>query len=108
MLTPLFLYDQANTEVIAGEGLLVTAGAIDCHVHFICPQLAYEAISSGMLTDPGQTRIYRCQLVTASSVGVVTLLTFYIFIICWNQYRKWKRFDILCKLSFFFKVFLFV
>ncbi|KAJ0038343.1 hypothetical protein Pint_23679 [Pistacia integerrima] len=37
----------ANTEVIAGEGFIVTAGAIDCHVHFICPQLAYEAISSG-------------------------------------------------------------
>ena len=38
---------QVNTEVIAGEGMIVTAGAIDCHVHFICPQLAYEAISSG-------------------------------------------------------------
>ncbi|KAJ0094307.1 hypothetical protein Patl1_16893 [Pistacia atlantica] len=37
----------ANTEVIAGEGFIVTAGAIDCHVHFICPQLVYEAISSG-------------------------------------------------------------
>lgn len=36
-----------NTEVIAGEGMIVTAGAIDCHVHFICPQLAYEAITSG-------------------------------------------------------------
>lgn len=43
----------ANTEVIAGEGLLVTAGAIDCHVHFICPQLAYEAISSGITTLVG-------------------------------------------------------
>lgn len=40
----------ANTEVIAGEGMIVTAGAIDCHVHFICPQLAYEAISSGVTT----------------------------------------------------------
>ncbi|KAK4763652.1 hypothetical protein SAY87_013090 [Trapa incisa] len=40
----------ANTEVIAGEGMIVTAGAIDCHVHFICPQLAYEAISSGITT----------------------------------------------------------
>lgn len=29
--------------------MIVTAGAIDCHVHFICPQLAYEAISSGKL-----------------------------------------------------------
>lgn len=33
--------------MIAGEGMIVTAGAIDCHVHFICPQLASEAISSG-------------------------------------------------------------
>lgn len=29
--------------------MIVTAGAIDCHVHFICPQLAFEAISSGEL-----------------------------------------------------------
>ncbi|KAJ4710889.1 urease [Melia azedarach] len=43
----------ANTEVVAGEGLIVTAGAIDCHVHFICPQLAYEAISSGITTLVG-------------------------------------------------------
>lgn len=27
--------------------MIVTAGAIDCHVHFICPQLAFEAITSG-------------------------------------------------------------
>ncbi|KAJ8547701.1 hypothetical protein K7X08_011287 [Anisodus acutangulus] len=42
-----------NTEVIAGEGMIITAGAIDCHVHFICPQLAYEAISSGITTMVG-------------------------------------------------------
>ncbi|KAK4265017.1 hypothetical protein QN277_026124 [Acacia crassicarpa] len=42
-----------STEVIAGEGLIVTAGGIDCHVHFICPQLAYEAISSGITTLVG-------------------------------------------------------
>nr|GEY93634.1 ribonuclease H-like domain, reverse transcriptase, RNA-dependent DNA polymerase [Tanacetum cinerariifolium] len=35
-----------STEVIAGEGKIVTAGVIDCHVHFICSQLAYEAIAS--------------------------------------------------------------
>ncbi|XP_078434036.1 urease isoform X2 [Wolffia australiana] len=39
-----------NTEVIAGEGMIVTAGGIDCHVHYICPQLADEAISSGITT----------------------------------------------------------
>ncbi|XP_023541540.1 LOW QUALITY PROTEIN: urease-like [Cucurbita pepo subsp. pepo] len=42
-----------NTEVIAGEGLLVTAGAIDCHVHYICPQMVHEAISSGITTLVG-------------------------------------------------------
>ncbi|KAL3511416.1 hypothetical protein ACH5RR_030817 [Cinchona calisaya] len=42
-----------NTEVISGEGFIVTAGAIDCHVHFICPQLAFEAISSGITTLVG-------------------------------------------------------
>lgn len=39
-----------NTEVISAEGMIVTAGGIDCHVHFICPQLAQEAISSGVTT----------------------------------------------------------
>lgn len=38
---------QVNTEVIAAEGMIVTAGGIDCHIHFICPQLVREAISSG-------------------------------------------------------------
>lgn len=41
---------QVNTEVIAGEGMIVTAGAVDCHVHFICPQLAHEAIASGEIS----------------------------------------------------------
>ncbi|KAK3583811.1 hypothetical protein CHS0354_022858 [Potamilus streckersoni] len=40
----------AGTEVIAGEGLILTAGGIDGHVHFICPQLAREAIASGLTT----------------------------------------------------------
>ncbi|XP_020212240.1 urease [Cajanus cajan] len=43
----------ANTEVIAGEGLIVTAGAIDCHVHFICPQLVDDAVTSGITTLVG-------------------------------------------------------
>ncbi len=37
-------------ELIAAEGLIVTAGAIDAHVHFICPQLADVAIASGVTT----------------------------------------------------------
>ncbi|KAK7497971.1 hypothetical protein BaRGS_00010842 [Batillaria attramentaria] len=40
----------ACTEAIAGEGLILTAGALDGHVHFICPQLAKEAIASGITT----------------------------------------------------------
>ena len=40
----------AGTEVIAGEGLIVTAGGIDSHVHFICPQQANEALTNGITT----------------------------------------------------------
>lgn len=40
----------ATTEVIAGEKLLLTAGGIDTHVHWICPQQIHEAISSGVTT----------------------------------------------------------
>jgi len=40
----------ATTEVIAAEGLIVTAGAIDAHVHFICPQLVDVALASGVTT----------------------------------------------------------
>ena len=39
-----------STEIIAGNGLLLTAGGIDCHVHFICPQIIEEAIGSGLTT----------------------------------------------------------
>ncbi len=39
-----------GTEVIAGEGKIVTAGGVESHVHFICPQLIREALSSGMTT----------------------------------------------------------
>ena len=40
----------ASTEVMAGEGLIVTPGGIDPHIHFICPQLIPEAMTSGMTT----------------------------------------------------------
>ncbi|CAM5427349.1 Urease subunit alpha OS=Streptomyces glaucescens OX=1907 GN=ureC2 PE=3 SV=1 [Streptomyces glaucescens] len=42
-----------ETEVIAGNGRIVTAGAIDAHVHFICPQVADEALASGITTLVG-------------------------------------------------------
>src|ERR1700744_4381194 len=40
----------ASTEVIAGEGKIVTAGAINAHIHFISPQQIYEALSNGTTT----------------------------------------------------------
>ncbi|MBQ12297.1 MAG: urease subunit alpha [Planctomyces sp.] len=40
----------AGTEVIAGEGMILTPGGIDPHIHFICPQLAWEAMASGITT----------------------------------------------------------
>jgi urease subunit alpha len=40
----------AGTEVIAGEGKIVTAGGLDAHIHWICPQLVGEAISAGLTT----------------------------------------------------------
>jgi urease subunit alpha len=43
----------ASTEAIAGEGLILTAGAVDAHVHFICPQQVESAISSGVTTMLG-------------------------------------------------------
>ena len=43
----------AGTEVIAGEGKIVTAGGIDSHIHFICPQQIEEALMSGITTMLG-------------------------------------------------------
>jgi urease subunit alpha len=41
------------TEIIAGEGMIVTAGGIDTHIHFICPQQIEEALMSGITTMLG-------------------------------------------------------
>jgi urease subunit alpha len=41
------------TEIIAGEGMIVTAGAVDTHIHFICPQQIEEALMSGITTMLG-------------------------------------------------------
>jgi len=43
----------AGSEVIAGEGMIVTAGGIDAHIHFICPQQIEEALMSGVTTMIG-------------------------------------------------------
>ena len=42
-----------TTEALAGEGMILTAGGIDSHIHFICPQQAFEAVSSGLTTMIG-------------------------------------------------------
>ncbi|MBV9868922.1 MAG: urease subunit alpha [Abitibacteriaceae bacterium] len=43
----------ASTEVIAGEGKIITAGGIDSHIHFICPQQIETALASGVTTMIG-------------------------------------------------------
>jgi len=54
-----YVQDRVNiiigpgTEVIAGEGLILTAGGIDAHIHFICPQQIETAIASGITTMIG-------------------------------------------------------
>ena len=42
-----------TTEAIAGEGMILTAGGIDSHIHFICPQQVFEALASGITTFIG-------------------------------------------------------
>jgi urease subunit alpha len=39
-----------STEIIAGNGRIITAGGIDCHVHLICPQIMEEALGGGITT----------------------------------------------------------
>jgi urease len=48
-----FLPIGSSTEVIAGEHLILTAGAIDAHVHYICPQQVTEALAAGTTTMIG-------------------------------------------------------
>ena len=42
-----------NTDILAGEGKILTAGGVDCHVHFITPTLVDEALASGVTTLMG-------------------------------------------------------
>ncbi|GAU70475.1 urease alpha subunit [Streptomyces sp. NBRC 110611] len=48
-----------ETEIIAGNGKILTAGAIDTHVHFICPQQADEALASGLRRHHDDRRRHR-------------------------------------------------
>lgn len=43
----------SNTDVLAGEGKILTYGAFDSHIHFICPQQAMESLASGVTTMLG-------------------------------------------------------
>jgi urease subunit alpha len=43
----------ASTEIVAGEGRILTAGAIDCHVHLITPSILEEALATGVTTVIG-------------------------------------------------------
>jgi len=42
-----------STEILAGNGMILTAGAIDCHVHLICPQVLEEGLAAGVTTVVG-------------------------------------------------------
>ncbi|HET9137896.1 urease subunit alpha [Actinophytocola sp.] len=42
-----------STEILSGNGKILTAGGVDCHVHFICPQLADTALAAGLTTLVG-------------------------------------------------------
>jgi urease subunit alpha len=42
-----------STEILSGNGRILTAGGVDCHVHLICPQLLEEALGSGITTIIG-------------------------------------------------------
>jgi urease subunit alpha len=42
-----------STDVLAGEGRILTAGAVDCHVHLVCPQIVDHALASGVTTLVG-------------------------------------------------------
>jgi urease subunit alpha len=67
-----------STEILAGNGLLLTAGAIDCHVHFICPQVITEAIGAGVTTliggGTGPAEGTRATTVTPGSWNLARML----------------------------------
>lgn len=68
----------SSTEVIAGEKLIVTAGAIDVHVHYICPQQVSEALAVGTTTmiggGTGPTAATNATTCTSSPFYIRTML----------------------------------
>jgi urease subunit alpha len=72
----------ASTEALAGEGMIITAGGIDTHIHFICPQQIETAITSGITTMiGGGTGPATGTNATTCTPG------------CWNMYRMLQAAD---------------
>jgi urease subunit alpha len=67
-----------STDVLAGEGRILTAGTIDCHVHLICPQILDEALASGITTivggGTGPTEGTKATTVTAGAWNLARML----------------------------------
>ncbi len=67
-----------STDVLSGNGLILTAGTIDCHVHLICPQMVPEALGSGVTTliggGTGPTQGTRATTVTPGSWATARML----------------------------------
>ena len=68
-----------STEVLAGNGKILTAGAIDCHVHLICPQILDTALATGITTiiggGTGPAEGTKATTVTASPFYLSSMLT---------------------------------
>ena len=69
----------ASTEIIAGEGHILTAGAIDTHIHFICPQQIETALASGITTMLGGGTVLQL-----AQMLLLVLLVLFIFLECFN------------------------
>jgi len=68
-----------STEVLSGNGMILTAGGIDCHVHFIVPQIIEEALASGLTTlvggGTGPAEGTRATTVTPGAWNLARMLT---------------------------------
>ena len=69
-----------GTEIIAGEGKILTAGGFDSHIHFICPQQIEEALASGITTMLGHGR----PLYMALYVALIVFFCFFYTAIVFN------------------------
>jgi urease subunit alpha len=68
-----------STEAIAGEGMIVTAGGVDTHIHFICPQQIDEALMSGVTTAAPVLRPAQMPPLARRGPGISPG--------CWNRLR---------------------